>query len=179
MKYFKKICGERVYLSPMSEEDIPTLTKWVNDFAVSDGIGQSARILSLEGERSWFEGVMKSEGHLYAIVRHEDDKMIGSTELSGFNSTHRLATFGISIGEEENRGRGYGLEATRLILGYGFDYLNLNNIMLTVFAFNEKAIKTYKEAGFQEIGRRREAYYIKNKYYDEIFMDITRADWYK
>ena len=46
-----------------------------------------------------------------------------------------------------------------------FDYLNLNNIMLKVFSFNESAINCYKKIGFKEIGRRRQCYYLKGKFY--------------
>jgi RimJ/RimL family protein N-acetyltransferase len=63
-----------------------------------------------------------------------------------------------------------------LLIDFGFNYLNLNNIMLKVFAFNERAINCYKKAGFKEIGRRRQAYYLKGKYHDQIFMDIIRSD---
>ena len=65
-------------------------------------------------------------------------------------------------------------EALNLILAYGFDYLNLNNIMLKVFAFNEVAINCYKKVGFKEIGRRRQSYYKKGEFFDEIYMDIFK-----
>ena len=53
-----------------------------------------------------------------------------------------------------------------------FKYLNLNNIDLQVFNFNENAIACYKKLGFKEYGRRHEAYYCNGKYYDEIFMEF-------
>ena len=56
-------------------------------------------------------------------------------------------------------------------------YLNLNNIMLKVFSFNERAICCYKKVGFKEMGIRRQAYYLKGKVYDEIFMDIVKCEW--
>ena len=89
------------------------------------------------------------------------------------------ATVGIFIGEEENRNKGYGTEALKLLIGYGFDYLNLNNIMLTVYSFNEGAINCYKKVGFKEFGKRRKAVMLKNKRYDIIYMDIIREEYYK
>lgn len=67
------------------------------------------------------------------------------------------------IGEEENRNKGYGTETLKLLISYGFDYLNLNNIMLSVYSFNGNAISCYKKVGFKEIGRRRETMIKKIK----------------
>ena len=51
MKYFKKIEGERLYLSPINEEDVETYVKWMNDFSVTDGLGTSHNITTIYGER--------------------------------------------------------------------------------------------------------------------------------
>ena len=74
------------------------------------------------------------------------------------------------------RSNGYGTESLRLLLDYGFNYLNLNNIHLGVKAFNERAIACYKKVGFKEYGRRREAYFLNGKYYDHVFMDILARE---
>ena len=61
------------------------------------------------------------------------------------------------VGEKEYRDKGYGQDATKLLLDYGVNLLNLNSIMLGTFSFNERAINCYKKVGFKEIGRRRQA----------------------
>ena len=52
MKYFKKLVGEKVYLSPMNIEDAEIYTKWLNDFNVTNGLGNSNLILSVEDEKN-------------------------------------------------------------------------------------------------------------------------------
>ena len=42
MKYFKKIIGERLYLSPMNPEDAETYVKWLSDSVDSDTILEEA-----------------------------------------------------------------------------------------------------------------------------------------
>lgn len=46
MKYFKKLLGDRIYLSPIStfDEDIEKYTKWMNDPEVTDYIGSTSKI---------------------------------------------------------------------------------------------------------------------------------------
>jgi RimJ/RimL family protein N-acetyltransferase len=87
-----------------------------------------------------------------------------------------LAFIGIFIGEDEQRSKGYGAEAIRLILGYGFKTMNLNNIMLSVHEDNYAGIACYKKAGFREAGRRREWVFKDGKYIDVIYMDILARE---
>ena len=112
----------------------------------------------------------------FAIVKLENDQVIGTCSLHDIDNIRRTATLGIFIGEDENRSKGYGTEALKLLLDYGFNYFNLNNIMLTVYNFNERAIKAYKKAGFKEFGRRRKAYFLNGKYYDVVYMDILAEE---
>lgn len=57
MNYFKKLVGERIYLSPkgVSEVEIEKFTEWMNDFQVTDYTGRSGQITALVGEKEWLE----------------------------------------------------------------------------------------------------------------------------
>jgi RimJ/RimL family protein N-acetyltransferase len=176
MKYFKKLAGNRVYLSPMNVDDAETYMKWLSDWNVTDGLGNSCRVTSLDSEADWI--TRNSSQYQFAIVLLEGDKLIGNCGINSIDHIRQCAEVGLFIGDEENRGKGYGEEVLHLLLGYCFDYLNLNNIMLKVFSFNERAIRCYKKTGFKEIGRRRQSYYLKGKYHDEVYMDILRNEWY-
>ncbi|NLV37552.1 MAG: GNAT family N-acetyltransferase [Clostridiaceae bacterium] len=174
MRYFKKLVGKNVYLSPMNIEDAETYVKWLNDLEVTDGLGSSCRVTSLEGEREWLRN--NTGQYQFSIVTLKDDVLIGNCGVNEIDQLRQCADVGLFIGEEVNRNKGYGSEALELLLDYCFDYLNLNNIMLKVFSFNERAINCYKKVGFKEIGRRRQAYYSKGKFYDVVYMDILRCE---
>ena len=175
MKYFKKLVGERIYLSPNSLEDVEQYTEWLNDFETSDYIGRSHLVMSKEAEKEYLES-QKNEQGIFAIIDSSNDKLIGTVGLHKINNINRTATLGIFIGDKSYRGKGYGTEAIRLILDYGFNYLNLNNIMLKLMGFNERALACYKKCGFKEYGRRRKSKFINGKYYDEIEMDILAEE---
>lgn len=177
MKYCKKIVGKKVYLSPMRIEDAEVYVEWLNDFSVTDGTGTSIRVVSLEGEKEWIS--QNSNQYQFAIVRLDDDKLIGNCGINEIDHIRQCAVVGLFIGDEDNRNNGFGQDALNLLLDYGFNYLNINNIMLKVFSFNERAINCYKKVGFKEIGRRRQSYYLKNKFYDEVYMDILRDEFQK
>lgn len=106
----------------------------------------------------------------------QTDEIIGSIGLHEINNINRTATLGIFIGNKEYWSKGYGTEAIQLILDFGFNYLNLNNIDLALMEFNERALKCYEKCGFKEIGRKRKCNFINGKYYDSILMDILAEE---
>lgn len=175
MKYFKKLVGDRIYLSPRSIEDAEKFTEWMNDFETTDYTGRSHKMMTLEAEKKYLEESINSEAN-FAIVTLEDNKLIGTVAIEKIDHTHRIGTLGVFIGDKDYRNNGYGTEAIRLILEYGFHYLNLNNIDLTVMEFNERAKRCYEKCGFKEIGRRRKCKFINNKYHDVISMDILAEE---
>jgi len=175
MRYFKKIVGERLYLSPMHTGDAEIYTQWLNDASVSDNLGTYTKMISLASEEKALER-MACEGHNYAMVLLSGDRLIGNISLMEIDGISRRATIGLFIGDAENRGKGYGAEALRLLLGYGFRTLNLHNVMLHVHADNAQAIACYQKVGFREFGRRREALFKKGSYIDVIHMDILDSE---
>ena len=55
MKYFKKLVGERIYLSPRNLEDVEKYTEWMNDFNITDYTGRSHQIMTIEAEKKYLE----------------------------------------------------------------------------------------------------------------------------
>ena len=172
MKYLKKISGKNVYLSPISLEDVGIYTKWLNDMEITDRINKSCFVTNEVSEKAWIENSLSNRLSNFAIINIENDKLIGNCSFNKIDQISRTATIGIFIGDKENRGKGYGSEALKLLLNFGFNYLNLNNIDLHVFSFNENAIACYKKVGFKEYGRRHSAYFCNGKYHDVIYMEI-------
>ena len=175
MKYFKKLLGDRIYLSPRNTEDVEKFTEWLNDFEITDYLGRSGMLVTVDGERKYLEDNSNPKA-TFVIVTKDKDEMIGTVSLESICSINRSATLGIFIGNKEYWNNAYGTEAIRLILDYGFNYMNLHSIKLHVFSFNERAIKCYKKCGFKETGRIRENKFVNGKYYDTICMDILENE---
>lgn len=175
MKYFRKLEGERLFLSPISMDDLEQYTAWMNDLSMTINLGNASAPISLASEKEYLEKLAR-EGHNYAIILKSSEMLIGNCSLFNINPVNRTAEVGIFIGDEKHRGQGYGTEALELLLVYGFKILNLNNIMLKVFSFNQRAIKSYEKAGFRVFGRRSQAYFVNGKYYDEVMMEALAQD---
>lgn len=175
MKYYKKIIGERIYLSPVNNEEVDSYLKWMNDEAVAVNFGQFPLVVSSKSDMKWLYEPGNNM-HRYAMVLLNGDILIGSLSLHNIDHLNRNAFIGIFIGEEEHRNNGYGAEAIRLILNYGFKTMNLHNIMLTVHADNCAGITCYQRVGFREVGRMREWVFKDGKYIDKIYMGIMEHE---
>ena len=177
MSYYRKLVGKKCYLSPCSLEDAEIWTTWNNDLEVTIPLGDEAYTpYGLAKVQDILSHVIQHQDHIFDILKLETDTLIGRCMLFDIDLVNRGAMMGIVIGEKACWGQGYGQEATRLLLDYGFHLLNLNNIMVGVFAYNRRAIHCYKKVGFQEIGRRRQARIVGGKKYDLILMDMLAEE---
>jgi len=177
MIYFPKMSGNLVFLSPVQVEDGDLWARWLNDLEVALPLGDEAcTVLSLEEMRAGAAECARSQEPVFTIVEKAGAKPIGRALLFGVSPVDRRAMCGLFIGEKACWGKGYGTEALALLLDYGFNLLNLNSIELGVFAFNSRAIASYRRLGFKEIGRKRQARIIAGRAYDVILMDLLAEE---
>lgn len=175
MKYFKKIVGEKVYLSPINSDDYLKYTEWLNDYDIAKGVNQYVNMISTMGEKEWLEKAA-SEKYNFAIVAIDNNELLGNISLMNVDYIDGTAELGIFIGNKEYHSCGYGSESINLLLNYGFNHINLNNIMLKVFSFNHGAIKAYEKCGFKTFGIWKKCHYFDGEYVDEVYMNILKED---
>jgi RimJ/RimL family protein N-acetyltransferase len=133
------------------------------------------RPISLEAEETFLEGFLQRETDVHVmIVIRETDRPIGTAALHLENTPHQ-ARFGIAIGAKYEWGKGYGTEATGLILDYAFATLNLHRVWLHVFEYNEAGRRTYEKVGFRQEGVHRKSHFSEGRYWDT--MAILQEEW--
>ena len=174
--YFKKLTGKKSYLSPMNSNDAEIYAEWLNDLEITENLTMYTSIINVEAEREFLTKLSKE--HNYSIIDIETNELIGSCGFIALDHLNQTAEAGIFIGNKNYWNKGYGTESFQLLLDYGFKALNLHNVMLMVYSFNERAIRIYKKLGFKIIGKRREALRRGNTTYDIIYMDILRKEFY-
>ena len=169
--YFKKMIGKKCYLSPIDINDAEKYVEWLNDLEVTTNLGPIYYdMLNVENEKEIIKELSKK--HNYSIVDMETDELIGNCSFLEIDNLNQTGEVGIFIGNKNFWGKGYGTEALRLLLDFGFKVLNLHNIQLKVYEFNKRGMKCYEKTGFKVIGKRREALKRGNKAFDIIYMDI-------
>ena len=169
--------GERIYFRPVEMADEAVIRVWLNDPANWRTLDQGFPLNEVR-ERKYIENLYETrENCALVIVVKDGDRPIGVTGLYQIAPVHHSAIFGLIVGDRECQSRGFGTEATKLVVCLGFEEFNLNRIELAVFANNERAIRAYERAGFIAEGRFREVYFRGGQYIDVLRYAILRRDW--
>ncbi len=174
MKYFPKIKGKLVYLSPISLDDADLYAQWLNDLETTRYLTLAGFQITSHGERDLLAGLSKE--HNYAIVEKSTDELVGNCGLMDISSVHRSAEIGIFIGPADRRGKGYGSEAMTLLCDFAFNVLNLRSLSLRTYAYNARAIASYRKCGFREVGRLRQAHFYGGSWHDIVLMDLLAEE---
>ena len=166
-----------VSLRNMTVEDTDNIIKWRNSPDVNINFIYR-KPLTTEDHLSWIRNKVNT-GEVVQFIIHSDNLNcdVGSVYLRDIDHNNRKAEFGIFIGESSARGHGIGRSAAKLILRYAFEELELNRVFLRVFARNEQAICSYKNAGFKYEGLFRQDVIVDGVKEDVVFMSILKEDY--
>jgi len=169
--------GEHVRLRPLQEQDLEAFCKWYSDGQVTGFLGMKP--LSRDPAKTMFnESLNDPNGVYFGMIKKDDERIIGYVFLAHILKGHKVAReFGIVIGDKKSWGHGYGSEATKLMLEYGFKQLKLHRIELIVLASNERALRMYRNQGFVQEGIQREARLVDDKWHDAISFGILEQEY--
>jgi RimJ/RimL family protein N-acetyltransferase len=139
---------------------------------------------TVEEAQRWFDQRVNAEHNWFQppnpnwqIRTLANDNLIGFFALNEVDWKNMSCWVAIGIGDRAYWSRGYGTDAMRIGLRYAFLEMGLNRVQLMVFAFNERAIGSYKKVGFQIEGIRRQAIYRDGKFNDVVHMSMLRPEW--
>lgn len=180
------ILGERVLLRRVERDDLPRFAAWLNDPDVRRHLAL-VYPMSMANEEAWYEASLRAEQAVqpYALdVRAQSPSAgpdpawthVGGLGFHTVDWPDRSAELGIVIGNREFWGAGYGTDATRTLVRWGFDELNLNRVWLRVLEDNPRGIRCYEKVGFRVEGRLRQDRFREGRYVDTIIMGILRGE---
>jgi diamine N-acetyltransferase len=170
------VVGEKVALGPLRRDLATAYARWANQLEVRGGLDYLG-IATAETQEKWVEenlerGAKREPvGVEFTIYDRSDSAPIGTAGLFGIVHAHGRAEFGIAIGER--RGQGLGTEATRLVLDFAFNVLQLRNVLLETLEWNVAGLTAYERAGFRRIGVRRGAVISRGQATNMILMDAV------
>ena len=172
------VTGDRVVLRRHVPDNIRAFQRWYSDpDVVRLTRYQDGPMRRDEIDRFFAARALGPASLSMAIHVVDSNRLIGTCALSQLDPDNGSALFHITIGEKDTWGRGYGTEATRLMLDHAFTELGLHRVALTVFAFNERAVRSYRSVGFVVEGRAREAIWREGRWWDEISMSLLDSEW--
>lgn len=164
-----------VNLRLLEPKDLDALYQQKNDPEVCEMLGGFSFGYTHRGLEEWLKSHSgRTDEVIWAIADAKNDTCLGHVGLYHIDTRIRSAEFAIMIGAKTVWGRGLGQEITRYVLDYGFRWLNLRRIELSLLANNSRALALYEKLGFQHEGRKRGAQYKNGQYLDVILMALLR-----
>ncbi len=122
------------------------------------------------------QATLRGESHFFTIVERMTQQPIGSIDIRPHEDYVR-GEIGLWIGELYH-GRGYGTQAVRRMLAYGFGPLGMQKIESEVFVGNWASRRIFEKNGFRLEGTRRSAVLKRGRLLDEWNLGITRDDYF-
>ena len=173
-----KLQGKRIYLGTIEKEHCKTLwEEFEYDFVNKTeelNIGHS-----IEKAEEWFEQIKKEQGntHVRLGIFLNNGKIIGDIALQDINYKNRSCSIGMGLSKLEYRNKGYGKEAVKILLDYGFSNMGLERITANTLEINISAQKLLEKTGFKLEGKERKAIYFGGKKYDRYNYGLLADEW--
>jgi RimJ/RimL family protein N-acetyltransferase len=172
------LVGEKLYLRAPERSDAAQIRAWFARAEVRRGTRQY-RPRSLQAQEQFLEqGTSAPEHIVFAAALREDDRLVGVCGLHHIDARNHHAELGMVIGDPADWGRGLGSETASLLIGYGFDTVNLHRIWLEVYEDNTSARKIYEKLGFRLEGTMREHGFREGRWWNLHYMGLL-ADEYR
>ena len=173
-----QIQGDRVVLRRHVAANVAAFKRWYSDPEVARlARYQDAPMREDEVNRFFQIRALGPESLTMAIHERSTNRLVGSCAFSQLDGDNGSAMYHITIGEKDRWGLGYGTEATRLMVEHAFGTLGLHRVALSVFEFNERAIRAYTTVGFVVEGRARESVWRDGRWWDELSMSLLASEW--
>lgn len=136
------------------------------------------RPMSEAQERAWMAHLHDDEERVWIVEDAETGRRVGVVSLSGWSHVARHAELGVVVVEPQDRSRGYGGEACRLVLRHAFEDMNLQRVHLNVYEDNP-AKRLYERLGFRMEGVLRRHTFKRGAFRDVHVMGLLREEWQK
>ena len=173
------IIGKKVTLRAIEEDDLQILHRWANDPYNQDLIGNIHFPSSIDFHKRWFLNLKDDHLNQRFAIDVPDVGIIGISSLMNIDWRNNHAWHGIMIGEAHIQGKGFGVDAVMATMRYAFDELHMERLDGSIIEYNETSYRFYcsKIIGWREEGRKKNYYFRRGRYWDQIITGITRAEY--
>ena len=176
--------GQDVRLGPIDHEKDPEIeARWTHDstfmrmMEITPARPLSAAMIKKQYEK--LEKQMEEDKNFYyfTIRLRQDDRLIGRTAIQWIEWSNAGGFIRLGIGAAEDRCKGYGSQAMKMLLRFAFDELNLFRLSAIVPEYNTPAISILKKFGFVEEVRRRQSVERDARRWDLLVFGLLGDEW--
>lgn len=173
------IRGNKVILRAIEKSDLELLHKWSNDPEINYMLGGWHFPSSMQDQEKWFSGLSLTSNHQKFAIDTPDLGLIGMANLVDINWKDRNAFHGMLLGDKDIRRKGYGVDTIMAVNRFAFEELGLMRLNTTIISYNVPSIGVYtKKCGWTVEGVKKNQYFRKNQWWDEVIAGITKEDYF-
>lgn len=165
----------RIKIRKFEKKDIPKKVEWINNPDNNKYLHYEIPIC-LENTEKWFDSHLGDNTRFDAIIE-ADGIAVGTIGLLNIDSKNKKAEYYIAMGETDYKGKGVALEASRLIIKYGFEECGLNRIYLYTEIDNKAAQRLFEKSGFCKEGLLKQDILSHGEFVDRVIYGYLRKDW--
>jgi N-acetyltransferase len=170
-----RIPGQKVTLRPLRRAELDHLVESYRRTAPALGLKPPSRdAMRRRVERSG----RLVRGQLDLAIEAEG-RLVGDVEARAPANAFPPGVYevGVTVFDDGDRRRGYGLEATRLLVDHLFDAEEAARVQATTAEWNAPMRGILSRLGFREEGLLRGYFPTRDGRDDYVMYSITRADW--
>lgn len=171
--------SERVFLRALEIEDYKLISKWRNDINVTRYLCGNAYFVSSEREKKSIENkILDDSRNLYlGVCLIEDERIIGYVQINNIDLRNQKAEWGGTlIGERGLLGKGYGEEASRLLLKFLFEQYPINKCYGYCLSEHPVTASLFEKFGFRKDGVLRQEVFKNGEFKDILLYSILRNE---
>lgn len=172
--------GQRVKLTPLHFKNIYKHFEWNNDPELNRLDSELPYQKETFGEfKHRFEQMVyhPAPQNRDFEIHADEDKLIGLAYVVNISEANKHCTVGITIGDRDYWGEGYGRDALSVLLDYCFNEIGMHRVSTETFEYNEAWRKLVRDAGFQRDGIERDYLYREGEYYDKEIYSILAEEY--
>lgn len=153
--------------------------RWIADPRVQVSYGRAS--YTTEGQAAWWlervlEGYTRQGYYRWAIDEKTGCKNIGQIAFHKIRDECAAAELECAIGRAF-QGQGYGVEAVRAVLRFGFEQIGFHKIEASHRATNSAARRTAEKCGFVHEGTKRDDILVDNQYIGRVCYSLLADEW--
>ena len=159
-------------------DDENMLKHWISDHAIQSMYSEPIYTTKQDVKElldKYISAYEKNDYYRWAVILKETGECIGQIAYFLVDSNNHFAEIEYCIGSYFQK-KGLATEATKAVIQYGFDKMNLHKVQICHKSINIPSRKVIEKSGFVYEGALRDFFYMDGQYVDRLYYSILKEE---
>ena len=170
---------ERLILRKFKISDDEAMLKyWIADEKIQSLYSEPVYTTKAEVDElleKYINSYQKNDYYRWAIIEKNSGECIGQIAYFLVDSKNNFAEIEYCIGSDFQC-KGYATEATKAVIQYGFDKINLHKVQICTKTINKPSKRVIEKCGFTYEGTLRDYFYMDGEYVGRLYFSMLKSE---